>query len=152
LALRALERTLQITFVLGYGKTQLGRQLLEILPAADILEGVKDLGQRFWDCDIAITSAGYTKFEAGLTQTPFLMLSVQWHQIPLAQSFAAASGVKDLGYMAYVEPRDILRGLKELDCAEARRLRTHRARTVVDGRGFERVRNAVFEQHIIPSQ
>ncbi len=151
LALRAFEPALEATFVLGYGKTDLEARLHEILPEAVVLEGVDDLEQKLWDCDVAITSAGYTKFEAALTQTPFLMMSAQWHQIPLAEGFAARAGVNNLGYMAYVEPCEIIRGLREFASAEARRIRTYRARSVVDGRGFERVQEAVFGRTPVPS-
>jgi len=151
LALRSFGPELEATFVLGYGKTALDARIRDILPSAMVLEGGDDLEARLWDSDVAITSAGYTKFEAAITRTPFLMMSAQWHQIPLAESFSRASGVLDLGYMAYVEPCAILQGLKELNCPEARRIRTHRARSVVDGRGFERVLDAVFRQAPLPS-
>ena len=60
---------------------------------ATVLGGVDDMPDRLWNCDLAIVSAGYSKIEAAIMGTPALMMSVQWHQIPLAARFAPVSGI-----------------------------------------------------------
>ncbi len=143
----ALARTnLEATFVLGHADHgDLAERLRAILPGATVLGGVSDIEQRLWDCDLVIGSAGYTKLEAALTRTPCLMMSVQWHQIPLAQVFHARADTVDLGYMAYVEVDAIAGALSTMESADVRADHARRARRVVDGRGFERVHRAVFE-------
>lgn len=136
---------LQATFVLGPADHgDLPQRLAAILPEAEILGGVGDLHQRLWDCDLVIGSAGYTKLEAALTQTPCLMMSVQWHQLPLAQVFAERTGTPDLGYMSYVEPTALTAAVRAMAPAAVRAEHARRAREIVDGRGFQRVYEAVF--------
>ncbi len=136
----------ETTFVLGYADQRgLAERLSALLPGATILAGVSDLEQRLWECDLVVGSAGYTKLEAALTQTPCLMISAQWHQIPLAQVFHERTGTPDLGYMAYVEVAALVQALRAMQPVETRAEHARRARAVVDGRGFERVHEAVFE-------
>jgi spore coat polysaccharide biosynthesis predicted glycosyltransferase SpsG len=136
---------LEASFVLGFAdQGNLREQILAILPNAEVLGGVSDLQERLWECDLVIGSAGYTKLEAALTQTPCLMISVQWHQIPLASSFAERTGTPDLGYMSYVEPEALCEAIEAMGDAEVRADYARRACLAVDGKGFERVHAAVF--------
>jgi spore coat polysaccharide biosynthesis predicted glycosyltransferase SpsG len=152
LALAELE-VAQTTFVLGYGDHgDLAHQLRDILPTATVLGGVSDLERLLWACDLVIGGAGYTKLEAALTQTPCLMMSVQWHQIPLAQEFHRRTGTPDLGYMSYVEPAALVEALDAMGPAQVRAEHARRARRVVDGLGFERVWRAVFEDQTAGAQ
>lgn len=142
---RTRGRALQSTFVLGYAdRPGLVRAIRAVLPNAAVLGGVSDLEQRLWDADVVVGSAGYTKLEAAITQTPQLIVSTQWHQIPLAATFAARTGATDMGYMAYVEVDALAQALESLEEPEERRRTAARARSVVDGRGFERVGAAIF--------
>ena len=146
-ALALAELDVAATFVLGYADDQgLADRIRAILPDAQVVGGVSDLDRRLWECDVVISSAGYTKLEAAITQTPQVMMSAQWHQLPLAQAFSARTGTVDLGYMSYVQPAAITAALRALAPAEARRDAALRARDVVDGRGFERVHRACFEE------
>lgn len=145
-AIASLEWRPSATFVLGYDdRPDLRRDILEILPGALVLGGVSDIERRMWESDLVIGSAGYTKLEAAITQTPAIAMSVQWHQIPLAAEFSARTGTTDAGYMSYVAPQDLAHAIRALRPAEARRQAAQRARSVVDGRGFERVYRAAFE-------
>lgn len=138
----------RVTFVLGPARTELGAELAAILPQAEVLGGVDDLERRLWECDLAIVSGGYTKLEAAVTQTPCLVMSAQWHQIPLAEEFAKTTGVRHLGYMAYVRPEEITAAVHSLASADTRSFGAQRARRAVDGRGFERVWRAAFETQL----
>ncbi len=145
-ALALRDPTLQATFILGYANHgRLAARIQQILPSARVLGGVGDMPERLWATDLAVVSAGYTKLEAALTSTPAVMMSVQWHQIPLASEFSRVSGMRDLGYMSYVHPREISAAVAALQPRSARAAATRAARAVVDGRGFERVYSAIFE-------
>ena len=111
---------------------------------ATVLGGVDDMPSRLWNCDLAIVSAGYSKIEAAIMGTPALMMSVQWHQIPLAASFAPLSGIPDLGYMSYVSVDAIQQAMRGLASKEAREIQSNQARQSVDGGGFKRVFEAIF--------
>jgi spore coat polysaccharide biosynthesis predicted glycosyltransferase SpsG len=135
------------TFVLGFADHgDLPARIRAILPSAEILGGVDDIEERMWNCDLVIGSAGYTKLEAALTKTPCLMMSVQWHQIPLAQSFTERTGTPDLGYMSYVEPDQLSRALLAMSSPRVREAHARRASLAIDGKGFERVHAAVFAE------
>ena len=111
---------------------------------ATVLGGVDDMPQRLWDCDLAIVNGGYSKLEAALLGTPAVMISAQWHQLPLAHCFSQQSGIPDLGYMSYVTVRALQEAIEALGSQEAREAQARQSRTTVDGRGFERVFEAIF--------
>jgi len=137
---------LQTTFVLGYDeREELRDELRVILPDAEILGGVHTFDQLLWGSDLVIGSAGYTKLEAAITRTPQIMMSMQWHQLPLASIFAACTGVTDVGHVAYVQPGWLATQVRALESVDERRELGESMRSVVDGRGFERVHAAVFE-------
>lgn len=144
-ALALAQLNLRATFILGFADHgDLAERILTILPHAEILRGVNDMEQLLWDCDLVIGSAGYTKLEAALTQTPCLMMSVQWHQIPLAEAYAKRTGTPDLGYMSYVEPEKLATELKAMESVTVREEHVRRAALAVDGKGFERVHLTIF--------
>lgn len=146
LGLAEFGEALEVSFVLGFDeRPDLEEELLRILPRADVIGGVNDLERRMWESDLAIVSAGYTKLEAAITRTPQVMIATQWHQIPLAATFAARTGVRDLGYMSYLAPGAVGEALRELWSARARTASAERARAVVDGQGLERVTRTLFE-------
>ncbi len=133
------------TFVLGYADHgSLAERIRGVLPHAEILGGVDDLEQRFWNTDFAIVSAGYSKLEAAITGTPCAMMSVQWHQIPLAEEFSRKTEVPHAGYMSYVEVDALVSLMQQWEAQEQRQALAERMAGSVDGRGFERVYDAVF--------
>ncbi len=147
LAGKRRDRSYEATFVLGYDDRPDLRATIEgILPDAQVLGGVDDLPALMRSHDLVVGSGGYTKLEAALTRTPQLMMSVQWHQIPLAGSFSMRTGVRDLGYMSYVGVCAFASALLDLEDARERTGSAERARAVVDGRGFERVYDAITEE------
>lgn len=145
LAGKRRDRSYEATFVLGYAERPDLRAAIErILPDAQVLGGVDDLPDLMRSHDLVVGSAGYTKLEAALSRTPQLMMSVQWHQIPLAGSFALRTGVRDLGYMSYVGVCAFASALLDFEDARERTGSAERARAVVDGHGFQRVYDAIF--------
>ncbi len=149
-ASRQCGRELDATFVLGPAEADDAREELvaaieAVLPQAKVLGGVANLDQLLWQHDVALTGGGYTKLEAAITQTPQVVQSVQWHQIPLASTFAAVSGVADVGYMSYVQPAWLATQILALAPVAEREEQAESARSVVDGLGFERVYAAAFD-------
>ncbi len=145
-ALRRLGSSVTPTFVLGYANHgRLADAIGDLVPWAEVLAGVDDMPARLWETDLAIVSAGYSKIEAAFTGTPALMVSAQWHQIPLAETFSQASGMPDLGYMSYVSVDALEAALRRLLPEGARRAAAQRARGVVDGHGVDRVLQEVLE-------
>lgn len=141
-----LGRALVATFVLGAaGEAEFGAELKARRPSSTVLGGVDHLDALMADHDLVVGSAGYTKLEAGLVGRPQLMLSAQWHQIPLAQVFSERTGVPDLGYLAYAQPSAIADAIVALDPLEERREQVARARAALDGGGLERVLQALAE-------
>lgn len=139
-------RSIEATFVLGHDEQgALADRLRADLPGATVLGGVDDLDRRMVEHDVVVGSAGYVKLEAALAGRAQVMISTQWHQLPLAATFAARTGVPDLGAMAYVEPQALADALLALDPADARLAQVRMARAAVDGRGLERVLDALGE-------
>lgn len=137
------------TFVLGFAAEEtLRNELGEILPNAAILGGVENMAELLANTDLAIVSAGYLKLEAAITRTPAILVATQWHQLPLAEEFVKRTGAPYAGYMGFMTSDDIAQAAGALSGADARSGLAERARKVVDGRGFERVYRAIFEDAV----
>ena len=96
--------------------------------------------------DVAVTGGGLTKYETALTSTPSLILSQADHQHNLMEKFSLARTSRYLGRGTQVSEahiRDAVRGL--LVDHETRLAMSNAGRTLVDGRGVERVLEALQE-------
>lgn len=144
-AAHALSRfpDIQTTFILGPAATELGNELLAILPESTILGRVDNIDELLFSSDIALISAGYLKLEAAITKSPAIMIATQWHQIPLAEQFSAKAGMPSAGYMGFTTPHELADHIQQLLPLSARQKNTDSALQVVDGRGAERVFTAL---------
>ena len=143
-ALTDYKETITPTFILGYAvQDRLKGEIKEILPHAKIYGGVKDIDKLFWQADLAIVSGGYNKLEAAITSTPAVIMSVQWHQIPLAEEFSKITGMPYVGYMSFTTPGKIQNQMENYQPLDKRKELSHHARTVIDGKGFDRVYSLV---------
>ena len=150
--LSSLDRDFAVRIVLGpAADSALRRELEELLPRARILGGVENLAEELRAADLVFSSAGYTKIEAAFCETPAIMISTQWHQLPLGETFAARSGGIHLGSMGAFAPRDVQVAIDRLSDAESRTDLAQRARRLVDGRGFERVCEQITQMRGSPS-
>ncbi len=70
-------------------------------------------------------------------------MSVQWHQIPLAEEFSKITGMPYVGYMGYTTPEMIQNQIENYQPFDKRKELSHHARTVIDGKGFDRVYSLV---------
>ncbi len=143
-ALAEFKETITPTFVLGYAdQDRLKEEIKEILPHARIFGGVKEIEKMFWQTDFAIVSGGYNKLEAAITSTPAVIISVQWHQIPLSEEFSKITGMPYVGYMSFITPENIRTQIEDLQSLSKRKELSHKAHTVIDGKGFDRVYSLV---------
>jgi len=143
-ALAEFKETITPTFVLGYAdQDRLKEEIKEILPHARIFGGVKEIEKMFWQTDFAIVSGGYNKLEAAITSTPAVIISVQWHQIPLSEEFSKITGMPYVGYMSFVTPENIRTQIENLQSLSKRKELSYKAHTVIDGKGFYRVYSLV---------
>jgi len=143
-ALAKFKETITSTFILGYAvQERLTKEIAKILPNAKIYGGVDDIEKMFWQTDLAIVSGGYNKLEAAITATPAIMISVKWHQIPLAEEFSKITGMPYVGYMSFATPEMIQNQIENLRSLGKRKDLSQRARTVIDGKGFDRVYSLV---------
>lgn len=144
-ALAALGQGIRATFILGFAaEEQLKQELAAILPDAILLGGVEDMPERLAAADLAVVSAGYLKLEAAMVGTPVVMVATQWHQMPLAEEFTRHTGTPYAGYMGFAAPETLEEALSELLPKERRAALAAAMRSVVDGRGIERVYDAIF--------
>ena len=144
-ALAKYKETIMPTFILGYAvQDRLKDEIREILPHAKIYGGVKDIEEKFWQTDFAIVSGGYNKLEAAITSTPAVIISVQWHQIPLAEEFSKITGMPYVGYMGYTTPETIQNQIEKHQSLNERKELSGKVRTVIDGKGFDRVYSIIL--------
>jgi spore coat polysaccharide biosynthesis predicted glycosyltransferase SpsG len=135
-----------VTFVFGYAKpSDLENQILEVIPNADLLRGVPDMVELFYETDLAIISAGYLKLEAAITRTPAIMIATQWHQIPLAEVFSEQIGLPYAGYMGFLEIEELKRQIKEMLTHKSRRRLGLALEDKMNGQGLNRIYSSIFE-------
>lgn len=145
MALQMFSDDIAPTFILGYVKQEkLHDEIRRLLPHAEICGGVDNLDEYFFDADFAIIGAGYNKMEAAITKTPSLLISVQWHQIPLAEQFEKVTGMPYLGYMSYVSVHDIIAALEKYSPLTEREKISRNSADLIDGKGFERIYTAIL--------
>ncbi|MBW1740204.1 MAG: hypothetical protein JRJ42_03600 [Deltaproteobacteria bacterium] len=139
-ALKEFGDSINATFILGYAASdKLRGEIRKILPRAKIHQGVNDIERFLWETDLAVVSGGYTKLEATITGTPALVMSVQWHQIPLAEEFSRLTGIPHVGYMSFVSPDKLRKHIEQYHSLSKRKELSSKAHSIIDGRGFERV-------------
>ena len=143
-ALAKYKETITPTFILGYAvQDRLKGEIREVLPHAKIYGGVKNIDELFWQSDLAIVSGGYSKFESAVTKTPSIIISVQWHQIPLAEEFSKITRMPYIGYMSYITVAKLTETLNALSDGSGSKL-VEGYSNIIDGRGFERVYSIIF--------
>jgi spore coat polysaccharide biosynthesis predicted glycosyltransferase SpsG len=142
-ALSEVNRTLNLepTFVLGYDYDAKTESLIRtILPDATILGGVEQPMEIMAKADFGIFSGGYSKYEAAHVGLPIIMLSVQEHQIAIAEAFARTGAGLYLGPADQVSTKklttQILNFISEPDLC---RQMGFAGSELIDGRGAERL-------------
>lgn len=144
-ALSAMSGRIKVKFVIGNscGK-DLAYELKQIMPRAEVISGADNIDALLWQSDFALVSAGYLKFEAAATKTPFAMVATQYHQIPLAEGFNRKARAPYLGYISYFTEKDVIHAVNSFWKVEKRFLLGERVHKSIDGRGMERVFKEIF--------
>jgi UDP-2,4-diacetamido-2,4,6-trideoxy-beta-L-altropyranose hydrolase len=105
-----------------------------------------DLDTRLATAALVVCGGGTMKFEAAVLGRPMVLVAVSEDQLPVAPAFAATGAARYLGDGRTIEPRSVAAAVGELMGDSGRRAELgQRARTVIDGRGAERVAEAVLE-------
>lgn len=108
------ESFLDINFVIGHGECSfLKEQIIKFLPKANIYETV-NVKEYLSNLDYAIVGGGYSKIEAYLYKIPSIIVSTQYHQIPLAETFSIKTNQKHLGHVYYLNNKSISAHISEL--------------------------------------
>lgn len=107
---------------------------------AIMLTGVADVASAMAGADLALAASGSTCWELCCMGLPTVLVSVAANQAPLAQALAAQGIALDAGPIERLDPRRVARMLSQLaDDASRREAMSGRGRSLVDGRGAERV-------------
>jgi len=137
----------EAVFILGHAAhTDLVEAIGAVLPRAVVLGGVDDMVAAYESADLALVSAGYSKFEAAATGTPAIMIATQWHQIPLAETAAPILGIPNLGYMSFVDVDTVAAAIRRLLPYEARARQSTQAHAAMPRDGMDRVFRLLFEE------
>ncbi|MEW6978877.1 glycosyltransferase [Bacillus pumilus] len=103
------------------------------------------LPARLWEADLAIVAGGMTLYEAVCIGVPSIVLSQVDHQAITASNFAQKGACLHLGLGDHVDEKDILRAVERLSGSYFLRRSIHlNGRTLIDGKGTERVKNILI--------
>ena len=93
-----------------------------------------------------VSGAGTMKFELALLGRPMILLAVVDDQLPIGPPFAATGAARFLGDGREVDPSEVVSAVAALMAdGPARTAMGERGRTIVDGRGAERIAAAVLQ-------
>ncbi|MDM5299811.1 glycosyltransferase [Bacillus pumilus] len=103
------------------------------------------LSARLWEADLAIVAGGMTLYEAICIGVPSIVLSQVDHQAITATGFAQKGACLHLGLGDHVNEKDILLAVQRLSGSYYLRRSIHlNGRTLIDGKGTERVKNILI--------
>jgi UDP-2,4-diacetamido-2,4,6-trideoxy-beta-L-altropyranose hydrolase len=146
-AVHAIEAPALETTVVA-GSSELQAELAA--PAADgpqkieVLGHITDMPDRMARADLAVATAGSTSWERALLRLPSLVVVVAENQRPIGRALQQAGAALDLGWWSDVTAAALTDavGATALD-APLRQRQADAAGTLVDGRGAERVLEAM---------
>ena len=112
----------------------------------EVLRDPPDLESRLATAGLVVCGGGIMKFEVAVLGRPMILLAAADDQLPVAPAFAEIGAARYLGDGRTIEPDGVAAAVADLmrDTGGRAELGT-RARAVVDGRGAERVAEAVLE-------
>jgi spore coat polysaccharide biosynthesis predicted glycosyltransferase SpsG len=104
------------------------------------LDHTTNMAEAMLWADLAITGDGLTKYETAVTGTPSIMLSRPESEEFLNEEFEKAGSTVHLGDGSQIGINTLARGIEEiLQDFELRTAMSQRGRTLVDGKGLERI-------------
>jgi spore coat polysaccharide biosynthesis predicted glycosyltransferase SpsG len=132
--------TLEVVVLLGLETDPVALGGVSFPGRVRLVTRVADMAEQLEWADLAVTAAGLTKYETAVTGVPSLMVAQAEHQEALGERFAREGSAWYLGPGPDVTEDAITRAMATLLSDRGRRLAMSRAgRTLVDGRGVERI-------------
>lgn len=114
--------------------------------AWDVVRDPPDLAERLGRATVALIGGGTMKFELALLGVPAVVLAVADDQLPVGPPFAASGAALFLGDGRSIDPSEAAGAVTRLlSDATARRVMSRLGRSLVDGRGAERIAAAVLD-------
>lgn len=121
-SLKEFENILEINFVIGFGRvSKIKKEIKALIPNAFVYDTV-DVDKFLSSLNFAIVGGGYSKIEAYLYRIPSLIVSTQYHQIPLAEIFSVKTNQKYLGHALYLNNKLISENVQKLIKDEATKI------------------------------
>jgi UDP-2,4-diacetamido-2,4,6-trideoxy-beta-L-altropyranose hydrolase len=144
LALRR-DPALRTRFVIGAANPDAARLAALARDAgAEALEGVEDMAAEMLRADVAVSAAGTTALELCALGVPALLVITADNQVEAARALARAGACELLGWHHEAPAERLRERIDALVAAPARRAElAARGRALVDGRGAERVVEAL---------
>ena len=122
LAIKKMNLNIKITFILGFASISKKTKIIKkILPNATIKSNIANISKYLYNSDLAIVGGGYTKVESAFLLTPCIIISVQWHQIPLADYFAKITNSPHLGYYKLFDDKIMIENIRKLSSFKKRK-------------------------------
>lgn len=114
--------------------------LREAIGGFRLLETVEDMPSLMEWADAAVVAGGTTCWEIAYLGLPSLVMILAENQRPVAESLARCGAARSMGWHHQVSAAALARALEELLAdEEARRAMSRTGRSLVDGRGVDRV-------------
>ena len=122
MALKEINFNFNVTFIVGFASISKKRRIIKkILPNSKIISNVSNIAKYIYNSDLAIVGGGYTKIESSFLMTPCIIISVQWHQIPLSDYFSKITRSPHLGYYTLFDYQDIKKNILYLKSPKIRK-------------------------------
>jgi len=141
---------LEVRVVVGPANPHLAElkaQADKFAPRVQLLSPVADMAELMTWADLAVSANGTTSWELACLGLPALTVIMAENQRPIAEELDALEVVQNLGWHADVSVQRLASAVDILQYSTFRRLRmSERGRTLVDGRGAERVAQTLFER------
>ncbi|MFS0654010.1 PseG/SpsG family protein [Bacillus sp. 179-C3.3 HS] len=110
-----------------------------------LIRHTDQLSARLWEADLAIVAGGMTLYEAVCIGVPSIVLTQVAHQAVTASGFAQKGACLHLGLGDHVDEKDMLLAVQRLSGSYFLRRSIHlNGRTLIDGKGTERVKNILI--------
>lgn len=113
--LSLLHTNLNFTFLIGFEKYHYTQKKIKLVSKKfNVISAKTQIAKYFYETDVAIVGGGYTKVEAGLMQTPMMIISTQYHQIKLSNSFSNLTNSINLGHYKRLNKKKFLKNFELL--------------------------------------
>ncbi len=134
-------------------KTRLGPLAADGPQQIEVLGHVTDMADHMVRADLAIAAAGRTSWERALLKLPSLVVTIAENQRSIAEALQRAGAATDLGWWRDVREDTLAEAIR--DTAQNEPLRRQQAASagrIVDGRGAQRVVQAMSRSRTMSSQ